>query len=591
MVRGSLLAMWTGSEAFEGEGIGRTNQGEAVRVTLTLGLPRTPEEAHRAPVYLMDRTEAANRDDRTLARESRFRAAFDHAAHGMALVDADGLILHANPAFCDLFGLDQAALRALRVEDLTTNASRDDERARREALAPGAGPTRYALEKPIHHASGAERWVHATGTLIDHGMDGGGDGHLLYQVRDITDQVRADMRAKQAESQLRGTLETITDDVLLFDPDDRLVLANSHFLNSEPDLADVLAPGTPFPVIVHRIAELGLVQPCDGQSVPDWSRWRLDHYKSADPEPFEVRTDHGRWMLVRQGRASDGSTLILRSDITAFKQREAALALAKGEADRANRAKTEFLGNMSHELRTPLNAIIGFSEVMLNQLHGPLGAEPYQDYVRSILSSGRHLLEIINDILDLSRLEAGDLRLAESETLLADLTKRCLRLSLPQARDKDQTLTCDLPPSIPLVRCDPERLRQVLHNLVSNAVKYTPRGGSIAIRARRGHSGDLILSVSDTGRGMSAAEIDVALSTFGQIDGVFTRGQGGTGLGLPLSRALVEAHGGALEVLSQPGRGTTVMVRLPAERVLDPTRRNAERIPAMASAPGPGTGS
>ncbi|WP_299436234.1 ATP-binding protein [uncultured Rhodospira sp.] len=242
-------------------------------------------------------------------------------------------------------------------------------------------------------------------------------------------------------------------------------------------------------------------------------------------------------------------------------------AASRQDVDYANRAKRSFLANMSHELRTPLNAINGFSEILLRELHGPLGAGPYREYVSGILQAGTHLLDLISDILDVSVVEAGELRLDEAPQALNALVATCLRDLLARAAEKEIAVRNQVPADLPPVRCDAARMRQVLGNLLSNAIKFTPRGGTVTVSASLSTDGGVVASVTDTGVGMSAADVQVALSPFGQVQNVFARAEGGTGLGLPLARALVEAHGGTLTIASHPQAGTTVAVSLPPWRV------------------------
>jgi two-component system cell cycle sensor histidine kinase PleC len=272
-----------------------------------------------------------------------------------------------------------------------------------------------------------------------------------------------------------------------------------------------------------------------------------------------------------------------------MKRREADLTEAKRLADRANRAKSAFLANMSHELRTPLNAINGFSEVMVKELHGPLGATPYAEYVNSILSAGQHLLDLISDILDISVVEAGDLLLTESDYCPASLVSACLQDHVKQAAEKGIALRNWVPADLPLLRCDAHRIRQVLQNLLSNAIKFTPPDGTVEIGAHVSTSGGLTISVSDTGIGMTDTDIQVALTNFGQVQNVFARSEGGTGLGLPLAHALMEAHGGHLSISSAPDRGTTVTLDLPAWRVLR-DRTDVETVMMTHSAVGDASG-
>lgn len=239
---------------------------------------------------------------------------------------------------------------------------------------------------------------------------------------------------------------------------------------------------------------------------------------------------------------------------------------AKEDANAANRAKSDFLANMSHELRTPLNAIIGFAEVIEGQLLGPLGVGRYREYAKDILESGRHLLDVINDVLDLAKVEAGTLELHEGLVDIADVIMVCERTVRQKAMDGKLRLSAEIDPAISGMVADELKLRQIIINLMSNAVKFTPPGGSVTVSATLLADGEIGLAVADTGVGIAPADIPTALEPFRQIDNSMARSHQGTGLGLPLTRKLVELHGGRLTIESALGVGTTVTAVFPRER-------------------------
>ncbi|CAO3413792.1 sensor histidine kinase [Azospirillum argentinense] len=274
-----------------------------------------------------------------------------------------------------------------------------------------------------------------------------------------------------------------------------------------------------------------------------------------------VVLENGRYLGIGSGVA-----LLARTDEQII-QRTRQLDEARRAAERANRAKTAFFACMSHEIRTPLNAMMGFAELLEQEVLGPIANPLYRDYARDIAESGRHLMDLINDLLDLSKAEAGRLELAESLVDVPRVAVGSARLLSDRAGRAGVGIETDLPPDLPPLRADERKLRQMLLNLLSNAVKFTPPDGVVTLNGRVAADGTLCLSVHDTGIGMTADELEKALEPWGQIDSALGRNHIGTGLGLPLTKRLVELHGGRLDIDTAPDRGTTMTLVFPAERV------------------------
>jgi PAS domain S-box-containing protein len=415
----------------------------------------------------------------------------------------------------------------------------------------------------IVHRDGSHRLFHVSGLPVFDPLTGtflGFRGTAL----DVSEQKATASRAEQSQTQLTQALESISEGFALFDAADRLVLCNHKFRGSFPSIADDIAPGMNFEEFVRAglaAGDIGI--PADEQDAWLANRMRL---RGEERASFEVKLRDDRWIKVSDHRTADGSTVGIRTDITDLKHREEALFAAKETAEIASRSKSEFLANISHELRTPLNAIIGFSEIMREEIFGPLGSPQYREYTGDVLDSAHHLLDVINDILDIAKAEAGKLDLLEDDVEIGLVAQSAMRLVQERAQRGGITMRKNLPADLPLLHADERKLKQVLLNLLTNAVKFTPPGGTIEIAAEFADDGDFVMRVSDTGIGIAAENLATALAPFGQVDAKLNRKYEGTGLGLPLSNAMIQLHQGTLSIESEVGHGTTVTIRLPAAR-------------------------
>ena len=385
---------------------------------------------------------------------------------------------------------------------------------------------------------------------------GGADeiGTLLRSMTIMQNNIRAMVekekaRAASAEGRLGDALETSDEGVMLVGSDDRLIIVNSRLREYFPDALDSLVPGEPYQTLVTRL----------GPMFED----RLDPQFSNDGRAAagEHRLADGRWVRVSVSATSDGGKIVFVSDFTNIKEREESLKQAKHEAEEASASKSRFLANMSHELRTPLNAIIGFSEIISDQLFGKIANPRYTEYAKDILNSGRHLLDVINSVLDLSKSEAGKLELRAESVDLGDILRDCIKMVSDQCVKAGLQLKVGGLEEAIRVQGDSAKLRQIFLNLLSNAIKFTETGGHIEVNAAQDQS-DVQVCVTDSGIGMSAQDIEVALTPFGQVDNRLERRYEGTGLGLPLTKSLIELHGGSLHIDSTVGKGTSVSVNL-----------------------------
>ncbi len=445
------------------------------------------------------------------------------------------------------------------------------------------------------HASGKWVWLRARCELVQQPGDPG--VHLIGIAVDITEQKTLVERTAAADIRLRDAIETIPEAFVLWDHENRLVLCNSNFQNLHNLPDEAIAAGTPYEDVVAA------------------GRKHVIRSKLASEDPaipgartFEAQLDDGHWLQISERRTKDGGYVSVGTDITPLKQHETKLVdseqrllatvtdlrksqhkleiqakqlseLAqnyseeKTRAEDANQAKSKFLANMSHELRTPLNAIIGFSEIMASGMFGALGSDKYYEYCRDIHSSGEYLLDVINDVLDMSKIEAGRLKLDLEPVELARELEDALRVVTTRAEAKSLTVTSTITAGIGL-KADRRALKQIVLNLLSNAVKFTPENGRITVRGRLSR-GVVVIGIQDSGIGIPRDALKKLGRPFEQVESQLTKTQHGSGLGLAIAKSLAELHGGAMRIRSVPGSGTTVVVRLPLDGQPAPRRDDA----------------
>jgi PAS domain S-box-containing protein len=422
----------------------------------------------------------------------------------------------------------------------------------------------YSFDHRIVRCDGEIRLIREQGeTFFD---EFGSATHMSGTIRDITEEKRVERELSRQSATLQAVLDNIDQGISMVD--ERLVgvATNKRFFELMGFPEERFPPNTPFEEYIRHNAEKGEYGPGD---IEEMIRERVELARRFEPHRIERSRPDGTVLEIRGNPVPGGGFVTSYTDITDRKRVEMAMRDAKEQAEVANRTKSEFLANMSHELRTPLNAIIGFSEVMRQGIYGPLGSPKYEEYAQHIVSSGQHLLDVINGILDLSKIEAGKFELDEQLVDLGEAVETCISIVRGRAEDSNLTFERLLPEPLPALYADASKFKQIILNLLSNAVKFCHSGGQITIEAGFEHENGMVVRISDTGIGMSSDEIEVAMMPFGQVDSSLARKYEGTGLGLPLTKMLVELHGGRLELESETGVGTTVNIRFPAGRVRD----------------------
>jgi two-component system, cell cycle sensor histidine kinase PleC len=502
--------------------------------------------------------------------EKRFRLAIEGASGGVWDWDNTTNQVFVTDSLARIF--HWPAGKTVSVTDFLKLIHADDREALLKAMQAAPESDEVDIEFRAAHLP---IWLHARGRPW-RSENAQASGRVVGVAIDITQQRGAQARLNAAETRLRAALESMSESFVVWDVKRRLIMCNSKFSDFFRLESAMLRPGTPYDVL-ERAAAPAIKAVHDG----------------TDDTAIELELADGRWIHLSERATRDGGLVSIGTDITALKMQEQLLLrkekdlrdsvedlelskkriseLAesyqqeKVRAIEANRTKSEFLANMSHELRTPLNAINGFSEIMENEMYGPLGDPRYQEYVSDILSSGQHLLTLINDILDMSKIEAGKLSLQTELVNPDELIEQCVRIVHGRAIENKLKLNTDIG-SLPEIEIDPRAVKQVLINLISNAIKFTPEGGTVTLSAQGEREG-LRIEVLDTGIGIPEEHLPLICKPFVQVESQHSKSHKGSGLGLALSQSLVHLHGGEFILTSELGVGTKVSVWLPPKPV------------------------
>jgi len=490
--------------------------------------------------------------------ELRFRTIAENATDIILRMGPDGIRRYVSPACREILGLDAAAMTG---EGDLSQVHPDDKSlviGRFWSAFQGHGPEISIYSFRALHADGRTLWLEARDRVLKDEITGE-PIELISMLRDVTERVRSEDELRESESRYRLLAENATDMIIRLTLDGRRVYTSPAYreiLGYTPmdletgEVGDIICAADR-PLFTAMFAEIAA-----GRRDAVAIEYRVHH---RDGHLIWVET---RLKLVRD--AASGAPVEIVGVVRDTSQQKAdaeKLRAAHDEAERSNRMRSAFFSNMSHELRTPLNAVIGFADLMRHETLGPLGLPKYREYAEDIHASGEHLLGIINDILDFAKLEAGALVLHPEPIELGALVQTSCRLMAGKAEQKGIDLSFSVADAAPDALGDPVRTKQVLLNLLSNAIKFTPAGGKVRVTAGPAADGSPAISVADTGIGIAAEDMVKVTEPFGQVDNARNREGDGTGLGLPLSRRLMEMQGGSLEITSRLGVGTTVTAR------------------------------
>jgi two-component system cell cycle sensor histidine kinase PleC len=516
--------------------------------------------------------------------EHRFRVAVEAARCGIWEWDTEADEVIVSDYMAELLGLSEGG--AVSTEAVMERIHPRYRELVQHALLQASTFGSFEVTFPVPVEGQGARWIDARGQA--RGARGErGFVMIMGVAMDITEARRAKAQAQSAENRLRDGIESVSDAFALFDRNGRLILSNVAFKDAFGFTDEALRKGA-LKDELTRIAALAIKAERPSAEGRAGAR--------------EVELHDGRVLQLNERFTGDGGTVVTAADVTAIRRQElerqkaadslratvdqleasqeklSLLArkyeIAMTRAEAANQAKSEFLANMSHELRTPLNAINGFSEIMAGEMFGPLGDQRYKGYAADILKSGQHLLSLINDILDMAKIEAGKMTLHYEPVDLLEVCEDAIRLMRGKAQDSGLALTLEAT-DLPEVEADYRGLKQVMLNLISNAVKFTPEGGSITVSVLQAEFGRVRIAVTDTGIGIAPEDLSRLAQPFEQVEGQHSKTTQGTGLGLALTKSLIELHGGWMVMESEPGEGTTVRFDIPVRRPLEATQPQA----------------
>jgi PAS domain S-box-containing protein len=532
----------------------RCKEGRSIDLLASATPRRDRSGAYDGVVCIgQDITERKNAERRLAETMQRYQSLVDMSPDGVVVTCGDRIVF-CNQAMAAMLGAnDPKQIVGRPLMEFNTPADWEVILQRREAVRRGE---KVELRETIlYRLDGSP--IHAERTVA--GINWEGEEAFLVLTRDIT-------KRRNAERQVRQIVDSLQDGFVLYDAADRLVLWNDKWFELHKMSADIIGIGTRFEDLIRTNVARGLYPEAAGCEEA-FVQGCIGRHREPG-EPIVHRFAGGRWIIVREARTANGGTFTVNIDVTDIKNAERAAQEARLRAETADNSKSEFLANMSHELRTPLNAIIGFASVMEAESFGSLGSEKYNKYTQYIGQSGRHLLALISDILDLSKVEAGAEELHEEDIDVRMVSESVVRLVSDRAVKEGVRIALQAPAELPALRADARKLNQVLFNLLTNAIKFTREGGQVALALSCGPEGGHVFEVSDTGIGIAPENLPKVLSKFGQVDSSLTRRHEGTGLGLPLTKALVELHGGTFEIESEVDVGTTVTVRFPVGRIV-----------------------